>query len=410
MLVVAASVAGAHTRSVDRDHRWPARGPWMFALTKELPQLSREFNGIDFGHAHLAETLLETQNPGRAEKARLEILDFIFSSPPVPPDEPVVAPTFTRMVWELQKTFNWTHELHRSLYDLFSAGGRVPDKENAYRIILADYLSKPEAITPHMLDHTGKLWRFPESKAFRDRYPKFNTQIWAYHWLQGGAYDVQLMGEPPRQRELFPRIIAHYHGYLRQPPIQWQFMPMLSESAPEFARRFPEATNIFDNLHMLHDNVDDVLCRPDLYPTIEAKRARILALREIYLHRNHLAGRYHDYHMPGAGGHGGQSSQGGHGGHGGGNAAGGHGGHSGHSMAAWGPRPPSAKMVLEGHTGDVMPRPQPGGAHGQEHGGHAGNDAGGRRPTRRSSGQKGSKTSGQSQPQSGGAAHGGHHE
>lgn len=42
---------------VTRDHRWPPRGAWNWALPNELPKLYREFNGIDFGHAHLAETL-----------------------------------------------------------------------------------------------------------------------------------------------------------------------------------------------------------------------------------------------------------------------------------------------------------------------------------------------------------------
>lgn len=407
--------------AVRRDGRWPTRGPWMFKMAKELPQLGREFNGIDFGHAHLGETLIETQDEARLEKARLEVLDFIFSSPAVQPDEAVIAPTFTQMVWELHRTFNWSHELHRSLYDVFASGDRVPDKENAVRTILAEYLTKPEAITPMMLDHMGKLWSFPESKSFMAKFPLFNTQIWAYHWLQGGVYDVQLLGKPERQRELMPGIIAHYHGYLRKPPTQWQFMPMLSESAPEFSRRYPEVAAIFDNLHMLHDNVDDVLSRPDLYPTIRAKRDRILAIHQIYLHANHVAGRYHQYHMPGMGGMQGMQHGGGMQGTGG-----------GHSMAGMGPRPPSARMVLEGHTGDVMP-PAPTQAtgqagHGQHqtgapaatvpdgakvHGQHAAKpkaktSSGGKRASR--SRKKRSATSGQEQPKSGSAAQqGGHH-
>ena len=35
---------------VTRDHRWQPRGPWNWAVPRELPQLYREFNGIDFGH------------------------------------------------------------------------------------------------------------------------------------------------------------------------------------------------------------------------------------------------------------------------------------------------------------------------------------------------------------------------
>src|SRR5919108_1727709 len=86
-----------------RDHRWQPRGPWKWTVMRQLPQLYREFNGIDFGHAHLAETLLKTQEPPRIEQARLDVLKFIFSAPSVPPDEEQVAPTINRLAWEVTK-------------------------------------------------------------------------------------------------------------------------------------------------------------------------------------------------------------------------------------------------------------------------------------------------------------------
>ena len=36
-------------------------------------------------------------------------------------------------------------------------------------------------------------------------------------------------------------------------------MPMFAEVSPRFAERFPELANTFDNLHMLHDIVNDAL-------------------------------------------------------------------------------------------------------------------------------------------------------
>ena len=322
---------------VTRDHRWQPRGPWKYTVMRDLPQLYREFNGIDFGHAHLAETLLETQDSERVEKARLEVVDFIFGSPPVPPDEEQIAPTFHRMAWEVAKTFDWAHIFHRSLYDLF-ASDKVKDKEAAYRKLLADYLEKPEALTPHRLDHHVALWSFPESKSFRDAFGKFNTQIWAYHWLQAAVYDVQLMGDLNKQQELMPKVVAFYHGYLRRPPVEWKYMPMMPEAAPDFAKRFPEAAAIFDNLHMLHDNFDDILARPDLFPTLGARRAAILKILPIYLHRSHGANDlYADFHeRPGM-----QMS-----------------GHRGMTMMDMGPRPPSVEEVLEG-TAPPSDQPQP---------------------------------------------------
>jgi hypothetical protein len=104
---------------------------------------------------------------------------------------------------------------------------------------------------------------------------------------------------------------------------------MMPEGAPTFAKRFPEAAAIFDNLHMLHDNFDDILVRPDLFPTMISKRAAILKVLPIYLHRAHGTNdSYPDFHE----------------------AAGGHG------AMMMGPRPPSAAEVL---AGTAPPSDQP---------------------------------------------------
>lgn len=60
---------------VTRDERWPIRGPWLWAVSDELPQFYRELNGIDFGHALLGETLIRTQDP-----VRLDVLDAAVGS------------------------------------------------------------------------------------------------------------------------------------------------------------------------------------------------------------------------------------------------------------------------------------------------------------------------------------------
>ena len=282
-----------------RNQRFYLRGPWNWTISRQLPELQVEFNGIDFGHAHLAETLLHSSDAAAIEQARLEILAFIDSKPSLPPDEAFIAPTFYRLAWAPQNVFDWAHQLHRDLYDLFAAD-QVLDKETAYRQILANYLAQPQAITPLPLDHAGALWSFPESRNFVRRFPKFNAQIWAYHWLQGKIAEVQIGRTLAEQRAALKPVLAEYHGYLINPPLDWSFMPLFSEVAPTFSHRFPEAANIFDNLHMLHDNLDDVLSSPDLFPTMAAKRERIYQILEIYLHRNHQPGDecYVQYHAP----------------------------------------------------------------------------------------------------------------
>jgi hypothetical protein len=299
LLLPSLSIAGIGDWFEQRNHRFYLRGPWNWAVHRHLPELYTEFNGIDFGHAHLAETLLHTSDEEPIERARLEILAVINRKPALPPDEAFIAPTFQRLAWEVQNAFDWAHQLHRDLYDL-AAADQVPDKDAAYRRILANYLAQPQAITPLPLDHAGALWSFPESRNFVRRFPKFNAQIWAYHWLQAKVSEVQLGRNVSEQQQALHPVLAEYHEYLNHPPLHWTFMPMFHDVAPTFARRFPEAANIFDNLHMLHDNIDDVLSSPDLFPTMLARRERIYQLLEIYLHRNHQAGdeRYARYRAP----------------------------------------------------------------------------------------------------------------
>src|SRR5581483_1054427 len=146
------------------------RGPWNWAVYLNLPDLYTELNGIDFGHARLAETLLRTDEPPAVEQARQEILAFINSNPAAPPDEAIIAPTFHRLAWKTQNVFERAHQLHRDLYDLFAADD-VRNKEAAYKSILANYLAQPLAITPLPLDHANALWSFPESRRFARQFP-----------------------------------------------------------------------------------------------------------------------------------------------------------------------------------------------------------------------------------------------
>jgi hypothetical protein len=125
-------------------------------------------------------------------------------------------------------------------------------------------------------------------------------------------------------------------------------MPMLAEGAPNFSKRFPGAAAIFDNLHMLHDNMDDILVRPDLYPTLDAKRAAMLKILPIYLNRNHGANDlYTDFEAkPGMpmGQHGGGMPMQGE-----------------MQMMDMGPRPPSVQEVLAGTappSDQAQPKPK----------------------------------------------------
>jgi len=272
----------ACTQLEPRDKRFYYRALWNFAMRENLKELDIEFNGVDFGHSNLYENLLLTgarDVPAIEEKARKQTLQFIYSRPVLNPNEEAIAPTYMKLAWKAQNTFDEAHALHRSTYDIYVSD--LADREAAIRKVLEFYQDSEYAITAKRLDHQ-RLDTFPYSKSFRRKFPLFNATIWAYHYLQVVVYDV-LAAAPDlqsKQKAVDP-ILRTYHGYLDKPPVEWTFMPMTAELSPKFAAEYPEIANIFDNLHMMHDNISDILVT-DLLPTWEEKRKEIYRVTQAY--------------------------------------------------------------------------------------------------------------------------------
>lgn len=278
---VAFALAGCN-QFEPRDKRFYYRALWNFSLREDLAELDSEFNGVDFGHSNLYENLLLTGGQDVAaieDRARKETLAFIATRPRLNPNEEAIAPTYMKLAWRAQNTFDEAHALHRATYDI--AVSDEPDKDRAIRNVLAYYKESAYAITSKQLDHR-RLDSFPYSKAFRQRFPLFNATIWSYHYLQVAVYDPLLAARDLTAKTQAVRpILTTYRRYLEQPPVEWTFMPLTAELSPEFAARYPDVAHIFDNLHMLHDNISDILTSERL-PTWEAKRAEIYRIVNTY--------------------------------------------------------------------------------------------------------------------------------
>lgn len=274
----------ACTQMEPRDKRFYYRALWNFALRENLKELDIDFNGIDFGHSNLYENLLVTgaiDVPSIEDKARKETLQFIASRPTLPPNEEAIAPVYMKLAWRAQNTFDEAHALHRSTYDIYVSDLSASDKDRAVHKVLAYYQDSHYAITAQRLDH-HRLDSLPYSKTFRQKFPLFNATIWAYHYLQVAVYDpLSAAPDLPSKQKLVQPILATYHGYLEQPPAHWTFMPMTAEYSPLFAEKYPAIANIFDNLHMLHDTISDILAS-DVLPTWDAKRKEIYRVLDSY--------------------------------------------------------------------------------------------------------------------------------
>ena len=276
VLALSAGVADAQLERRNEQFYYPGSFNWTFL--REFPEGGRLFNAFDYGHAILYEMLYT--KPGAPvsllERDRYDfIVNRLLKAPPrLPIAEEVIEPNYARLAWKAKRVFDWAHMLHRQIYDIY-ADDRIKDKDAAIARVIAYYLGNREyALAPvpksmHLMDEQYY------SQVFREKYPKFNGLIWAYHWLQVGLYEPLIAGRSPEERrELVDTALARFHGMLERPPSRMpRVMPMTATVAPRFAERHPDAAAIFDNLHMLHDIISDILASDK----VKDKRAAIYA-------------------------------------------------------------------------------------------------------------------------------------
>jgi hypothetical protein len=259
---------------------------WAFRAT--YPHSDRLFNAFDYGHAILYEWLL--RDTGRPSDAVRDIdgreFDFITKRllvhpPALPLEEHAVGPTYTTLVPELYAVFDWTHMLHRQIYDVL-ADQKLDSAARDLRVaqLLRYYASRRDlALSP--LPKTMDLMEGAAySLAFRRQNPKFNGLLWSYHWYQMVLYDALLATDDANgRRQNVEAATSHFWQLLADAPAHMPtMMPMAAAIAPRFSKRYPDAAIIFDNLHSLHDVVSDILASP-IVPDHEKRTAILRAVR-----------------------------------------------------------------------------------------------------------------------------------
>jgi hypothetical protein len=204
--------------------------------------------------------------------------DLLVRPPRLGVAEEAVAPAYSRLAWRARMMFDWAHLLHRQLYDIY-ADERLDDSARASLVerVTDDYLANRRFAFADVPKDMALMDDQYYSQAFRRGYPRFNGLIWSYHWLQVGLYEPLIAGRTPAERKAgIQAAVARFWQMLQDPPRGMpRVMPMTATIAPEFTRRHPRAAAIFDNLHMMHDIISDILAS-DRVPR-ERKRAEIYA-------------------------------------------------------------------------------------------------------------------------------------
>jgi hypothetical protein len=270
-LALAVAVVGGLPRdAVAQDRRneqfyYPGSFNWAFLET--YPEGARLFNAFDYGHAVLYQRLYTLPDSARAAVAlereyRFLTTDLLVRPPRFAVAEEVIEPTYAKLAWRAKLMFDWAHVLHRQIYDVY-ADERIREVEKDVLIErLTDYyLSRPDIAFVPVPKSMALMDEQYYSQVFRKRYAKFNGLIWAYHWLQVGLYEPLIAGRTPDEKKSgVLAAVARFWQMLEDPPGSMpRVMPMTATVAPEFTKRHPRSAAIFDNLHMMHDIISDIL-------------------------------------------------------------------------------------------------------------------------------------------------------
>ena len=246
--------------NVTADSLFYKPAPYNWNINR-MPMFAKDMYATGVGHAMAYEALV-TNKSAELETKTFSTIDWVLKHPPKNPvDEGAISPMFMRKYGYLEKVFDWAHLLHFQAIDVFMHPGWTDaQKEQEVDRLWSFYQSQPYAITGLPMNMEF-LDSFSYSGKFRHDYPKVNGLFWGYHWLQTVNYDMLYRVPVSDQPSQYSLIGNRYHE-TELYKIDRDFMPMTAEMSPRFAKRFPMIANAFDNLHMLHDNVNDILAQP----------------------------------------------------------------------------------------------------------------------------------------------------
>jgi hypothetical protein len=262
LLMICGGTALSQTR---RDEQFYYPGGFNWEFLANYPEAARLFNAFDYGHAVLYERLYTRRGRAEAEleeEYRYLTTDLLIRPPRFAVAEEVIMPEYAKVSWRAKMMFDWAHILHRQIYDVYADDRLTPARQDSLIERLTDYyLSNRKYAFTDRPKAMGLMDEQYFSQAFRRTYPKFNGLIWAYHWLQIGLYEPFIEGLTPAERKSgVQATVARFWTMLEDPPNRFpKYMPMTSAIAPRFSAAHPRAAVIFDNLHMMHDIISDIL-------------------------------------------------------------------------------------------------------------------------------------------------------
>lgn len=238
-----------------------------YKFGQKYPEAQSLLYAFDYGHALVYERLLAlkgtTYDAKAVEKKLLiDILAILKDPPKVKMEEADIAPNYVYTFPLILDLFDWSHLLHQFVLDVLAT---APDRGDPMKARINELFLRYKGEKAIAITDVCKTMLFMDghafSKEFRRRFPSFNLLIWSYHWFQIRLYeDLMLPTEAERDAGV-AKTVKDFFALVSDLPDSADFdmMPETAKEAPTFAATFPSIPPAFDNNHMLHDVVSDMI-------------------------------------------------------------------------------------------------------------------------------------------------------
>jgi hypothetical protein len=200
------------------------------------------------------------------------------------PTMELFGPYTARFAYSVYRTIDWTHAHHEQTYDIMSDDDVAWNEKKRYtdravRYYLEKNPDVARSVAP--LDVTMRraaVMMKPYFTLYRNYYPQSSTFAFVAHWWHPAVYECQMISGNDKDQET---TLAQMNATMLDEVFKDRPMRMLlsREVMPRYSKMSPESANIFDNLHMLHGIVYDIMAyekwtpeqkRDELYRVIRA--------------------------------------------------------------------------------------------------------------------------------------------
>lgn len=259
VLVLCSGSQTADGQIVQRNAQFRLSADYNFEFYNEYPEAARSFYAAHFAHFSVYEALLNEGPDAVNEMQRLEeqIRYYVANPPRLEPPADIIAPNWSKIAYQTGQAMDWTHMLHSQLYDIL-ADDRIDDKKAAGERAISYYLANSgAAFSTRGYGHAFMLGGGSWAGTFARKYPAINGILWAYHWHHASVYESLMEPDLAARHQTLDQVIRVFEdSVLTNLPA---YMPLTAQFAPRFAELWPAAAHIFDNLHMMHDVVNDIM-------------------------------------------------------------------------------------------------------------------------------------------------------